>query len=261
MTTQSNSIIQLQNINFAYEGKNVLSQINFSLSTHQFIGIIGPNGSGKTTLLKIISGILKPDQGNVLLNNRNLLSIPRKKIAQKIAVVPQDSYVSYNYQVKEVVFMGRIPYINQWKGETIEDYRISLQAMQKTDSACHAEKGIQQISGGEMQRVFLARALAQSPEILLLDEFASHLDLNYKYEMIKILRETLQDKIKCIVAVFHDLNLASISSDQLILLNQGKIEKMGTPKEVINQHTIEKVYQAKPYIIKHPQTSLPQLIM
>jgi iron complex transport system ATP-binding protein len=254
-------IISLKKVSFSYDQQSVLQDIDLSVFPGEFIGIIGPNGSGKTTLLKLISGILKPQSGHIQLFNKDISIISRKKIAKIISVVPQDSYVTYNYKVKEIVFMGRIPYINQWQGETISDYRISRNAMEKTDSLCHAEKGIHQISGGEMQLVYIARALAQSPKILMLDEFASHLDLNYKYEMIRILKDTLQEEVKCIISVFHDLNLASFCADRLILLDKGKIEISGTPQEVINNENIKKVYRSKAHIIQHPELAIPQVIM
>lgn len=261
MDTDNKPIVSLENVTFSYNNQPVLQEINLSIPQGQFIGIIGPNGSGKTTMLKLISGILTPQKGKIKIFQQDIREIPRKKIAQIISMVPQESYITYNYKVKEVVFMGRIPYINQWKGETIIDYQISRDAMKKTDSLIHAEKGIHQISGGEMQRVFIARALAQSPKILMLDEFASHLDLNYKYEIVKILQDALREEVKCIISVFHDLNLASYVSDQLILLNQGKIEQIGTPNEVINSHTLKKVYHTISNIILHPKLSIPQVLM
>ncbi len=254
-------IIALKNISFSYDQQPVLQDIDLSVFPGQFIGIIGPNGSGKTTLLKLISGILKPQNGQIMLFNQDISTVSRKKMAKIVSVVPQDCYVTYNYKVKEIVFMGRIPYINQWQGETISDYRISRNAMEKTDSLCHAEKGIHQISGGEMQRVYIARALAQSPKILMLDEFASHLDLNYKYEMVRILKDTLRKEVKCIISVFHDLNLASFCADRLILLDKGKIEISGTPQQVINNENIKKVYRSKAHIIQHPELAIPQVIM
>jgi iron complex transport system ATP-binding protein len=254
-------VLSIEHISFSYDKQSVLHDINLSVFPGEFIGIIGPNGSGKTTLLRLISGILTPQKGRIRLFHQDIRAIPRKKLAKIISVVPQESYIIYNYKVKEIVFMGRIPYINQWQGETILDYQISRKAMEKTDSLCHADKGIHQISGGEMQRVYIARALAQSPKILMLDEFASHLDLNYKYEMIKILKETLREEVKCIISVFHDLNLASYCADRLILLNQGRIEKNGTPHEVINDQNMKKVYQTKARIIQHPELAIPQVIM
>ena len=254
-------VVNLRNIYFSYDQKPVLQDISLSIYSGEFIGIIGPNGSGKTTLLKCISGILNPQKGNINLFNKDIKKISRKNMARIVSVVPQESYITYNYKVKEIVFMGRIPYINQWQGETSDDYRVSCSAMEKTDSLCHADKGIHQISGGEMQRVYIARALAQSPKILLLDEFASHLDLNYKYEIIKILKNTLKDEVQCIISVFHDLNLASYCSDRLILLNNGKIVEMGTASKVINDENLKKVYRTKAHIIVHPELAIPQVIM
>ncbi|HOF03887.1 MAG TPA: ABC transporter ATP-binding protein [Atribacterota bacterium] len=259
--SSNESIISLEGVSFNYNQHPVLQDINLSILPGQFIGIIGPNGSGKTTLLKLISGILSPKQGKIKIFNEDIDTISRKKIAKMISLVPQDSFISYNYKVKEVVFMGRIPFINQWRGETALDYQISREAMEKTDSLCYAEKGIHQISGGEAQRVYIARALAQSPKILMLDEFTSHLDLSYKYEIVKILQDSLKEKVQCIISVFHDLNLASYCSDQLILLNEGIIEEIGTPQEVINEYNLKKVYRAKNHIVQHPELAIPQVIM
>lgn len=259
--SSNESIISLEGISFTYNQHPVLQDINLSILPGQFIGIIGPNGSGKTTLLKLISGILSPKQGKIKIFNEDIDTISRKKIAKMISLVPQDSFISYNYKVKEVVFMGRIPFINQWRGETALDYQISREAMEKTDSLCYAEKGIHQISGGEAQRVYIARALAQSPKILMLDEFTSHLDLSYKYEIVKILQNSLKEKVQCIISVFHDLNLASYCSDLLILLNEGMIEEIGTPQEVINDYNLKKVYRAKNHIVQHPELAIPQVIM
>jgi len=133
--------------------------------------------------------------------------------------------------------------------------------MIKTHSLSLSENNIQEISGGERQRVFLAKALAQSPQLLLLDEFTSHLDLNYKYEMLNLLKNTLKKENLTIISTFHDLNLASIASDCLLLLNNGKIEKMGTPKEVLNEENLLKTYKAKPILINHPRFNVPQVIM
>ena len=261
MDIDSKPIVSLEGVSFSYNSQPVLQEINLSLFPGKFIGIIGPNGSGKTTMLKLISGILTPQKGEVKVDNRNVRTIPRREMAKIISMVPQESYVAYNYKIKEIVFMGRIPYINQWKGETIPDYQISYDAMERTDSLGYAEKRIHQISGGEKQRVQIARALAQTPRILMLDEFTSHLDLSYKYEISKILQDALKKELKCIISVFHDLNLASVCSDQLILLNKGRIETIGTPQEVINEYNLKKVYRTKPYIIQHPELSIPQVIM
>lgn len=256
------TILKIENIDFSYNGnQKTLSNISFSVSRGELLGVVGPNGSGKTTLLKIVSGILKPNKGNVLLLNQNLNNLSIEKIAKFISVVPQDTWVTFSFKAKEVVFMGRLPYISRLKGETLEDYQISQKAMVKTQSLPLSEKNIQKISGGERQRVFISKALAQTPQLLLLDEFTSHLDLNYKYEMLNLLKKALKEEGLTIISVFHDLNLASIASHRLILLNEGEIEKIGTPQEVLNEENLQKVYGVKPILIDHPYLKVPQVIM
>jgi len=254
--------LTVKNIYFSYTAnQEILSDINFSLPKSQLLGIIGPNGSGKTTLLNIISGILKPDKGEVFLQNQNLNHLPIEKIAKLISVVPQNTWVTFNFKAKEIVFMGRMPYIYRIKGESLEDYQICREAMIKTHSLSLSENNIQEISGGERQRIFLAKSLAQTPQLLLLDEFTSHLDLTYKYEMLNLLKNTLKKENLTIISTFHDLNLASIISDRLLLLDNGKIEKIGTPKEVLNEKNLYKTYKVKPILINHPQFNVPQVIM
>ncbi|MDO9555559.1 MAG: ABC transporter ATP-binding protein [Atribacterota bacterium] len=256
------TILKIEEVNFSYNGyQKTLSNISFSVSRGELLGIIGPNGSGKSTLLKIISGILKPGKGNIILLGENLNKFSIKKISKFVSVVSQDTWIAFNFKAKEVVFMGRIPYISRIKGETLEDYRISREAMVKTQSLPLSEKNIQKISGGERQRVFIAKALAQTPQLLLLDEFTSHLDLNYKYEMLSLLKKALKEEGLTIISVFHDLNLASIASNRLILLNEGNIEKIGTPQEVLNEENLQKVYGVKPILINHPSLEVPQVIM
>jgi iron complex transport system ATP-binding protein len=133
--------------------------------------------------------------------------------------------------------------------------------MEKTNSLSLSENNIQEISGGERQRIFMAKALAQTPQLLLLDEFTSHLDLKYKYEMLNLLKKALQEEGLTIISVFHDLNLASLASDRLILLNEGRIEQIGTPQEVLNSENLQKVYGVKPILINHPLLKVPQIMM
>jgi len=257
-----NNILTIKGVSFSYnDHREILSDINFSLSKGELLGIIGPNGSGKTTLLKVISGILKPNKGNIFFQGQDLNNFSIEKIAKFISVVPQDTWVTFNFKAKEVVFMGRLPYISRLKGETLEDYRISREAMKKTKSLPLSENNIQEISGGERQRVFMAKALAQTPQLLLLDEFTSHLDLNFRYEMLNLLKKSLAENFLSIISVFHDLNLASIASHRLILLNEGKIDKIGTPQEVLNEENLQKVYGVKPILINHPHLKVPQVIM
>ncbi len=259
----NDNVLKVDNLDFSYEEnhKKTLSNINFSVSRGNFLGIIGPNGSGKTTLLKIISGILKPSRGKITVFGKELANLSIEKIAQFTSVVPQETSVIFDFKVKEVVFMGRLPFISRINGETIEDYEISREAMERAKCLSLAEKNIHEISGGEKQRVFIAKALAQTPQLLLLDEFTSHLDINYKHEVVKFFKKVLENDKIIIISAFHDLNLASILSNRLILLNEGKIEKIGTPQDVINEDIFEKVYGTRPTIINHPILHIPQVII
>ena len=258
-----NNILKIENIGFSYENNHqeTISNISFSVCRGEFLGIIGPNGSGKTTLLKLISGILKPSRGKIIAFEQELANLSIEKIAQFTSVVPQETSVIFDFKVKEVVFMGRLPFISRINGETIDDYKISRQAMEITKSLSLSEKNIHEISGGEKQRVFIAKALAQTPQLLLLDEFTSHLDLNFKYEMLNLLKKSLTENSLSIISVFHDLNLASIASHRLILLNEGKIVKIGTPQEVLNEENLQRVYGVRPILINHPNLKVPQVIM
>ena len=260
--TDHEHILTLKGVYFSYNHKReILSDINFYSTKGELLGIIGPNGSGKTTLLKIISGVLRPQRGEIYFLNQSLNKLPIEQIAQFISVVPQDTWVTLNFKAKEVVFMGRLPFISRLKGETLKDYQISQEAMEKTQSLSLAENNIQEISGGERQRVFMAKALAQTPRLLLLDEFTSHLDLSYKYEMLKLLKTALKEEGLTIISVFHDLNLASLASHRLILLKEGKTEQIGTPSEVLTTENLQRVYGVKPFIINHPVLQVPQVIM
>lgn len=258
-----NNILKIENIGFSYENNHqeTISNISFSVCRGEFLGIIGPNGSGKTTLLKLISGILKPSRGKIIAFGQELANLSIEKIAQFTSFVPQETSVIFDFKVKEVVFMGRLPFISRINGETIDDYKISRQAMEITKSLSLSEKNIHEISGGEKQRVFIAKALAQTPQLLLLDEFTSHLDLNFKYEMLNLLKQSLTENSLSIISVFHDLNLASIASHRLILLNEGKIVKIGTPQEVLNEENLQRVYGVRPILINHPNLKVPQVIM
>ncbi len=178
-----------------------------------------------------------------------------------MSIYSQETSVIFDFKVKEVVFMGRLPFISRINGETIEDYEISREAMERAKCLSLAEKNIHEISGGEKQRVFIAKALAQTPQLLLLDEFTSHLDLNFKYEMLSLLKKSLTENSLTIISVFHDLNLASIASHRLILLNEGEIMKIGTPQEVLTEENLQKTYGVKPILINHPHLKVPQIIM
>jgi len=237
--------LRINNIACRYEAANVLEDINFSAGESDFIGVIGPNASGKSTLLKSISKILKPHTGTVLLNERNLYTLKSVEVAKKLAVVPQESVISFAFTALEVVLMGRIPHLNRFQAEGTKDLAIVKQAMELTNTWHLAERPINQLSGGEKQMVIIARALTQEPKILLLDEPTGHLDINHQIEILDLIKRLNKEKRMVIIAVFHDLNIASQYCDRLILLNKGKIYAAGRVKDVLTAENIERVYGIK----------------
>lgn len=251
--------LQINNIACRYETVNVLENINFSADEGDFIGVIGPNASGKSTLLKSISKILKPHIGVVLLNERNLYTLKSIEVAKKIAVVPQESVISFAFSALEVVLMGRIPHLNRFEMESTKDLAIAKKAMQLTNSWYLRERPINQLSGGEKQRVIIARALTQEPKVLLLDEPTGHLDINHEIEILDLIKKLNKEERMVVIAIFHDLNIASQYCDRLILLNKGKIFTAGRVGNVLTGENIEKVYGIK-VIVKQDELSGKLLI-
>ncbi len=254
-------MLRIEKLVYSYGNKRVLERIDLFISEQEFIGIIGPNGSGKSTLLKNISNFLQPQSGNVYLNHRMLNDYSAVELARQLAVVPQDTFVNYNFSVYDLVMMGRNPYQNRWGKVSQEDKEIVNEIMKLTDIICFKDKGINQLSGGERQRVIIARALAQKPRVLLLDEPTASLDINYQQEIFDILANLNRELEITIVVVSHDLNLSSQYCSKLVLLNKGRINKIGSPEEVLTMSNIEEVYQTEVVVEKNPLTDRPFIIM
>jgi len=237
--------LRINNIACRYETTNVLENINFSATGGDFIGVIGPNASGKSTLLKSISKVLKPHTGVVLLNERDVYTLKSAEIAKNLAVVPQESVISFAFTALEVVLMGRTPHLNRFEMEGTKDLIIAKKAMELTNAWHLRERPINTLSGGEKQRVIIARALAQEPKALLLDEPTDHLDINYQIEILDLIKRLNKEEEMVVIAVFHDLNIASQYCDRLILLNKGRIFAAGRAGDVLTRENIEKVYGIK----------------
>lgn len=250
-------MLDVKDIETFYGDRKVLERICLS-AEKGFIGIIGPNGSGKTTLLKSISRVLKPKSGIILLDGKDVYGLKAKDVAKNMAVVPQDTSTKFDFSVMDVVLMGRNPHLGRFEMEDTDDMEIAEKAMRLTNTWHLADRPIMGISGGERQRVIIAKALTQGPRILLLDEPTSHLDINYQIEILDLIKELSKKLV--VIAVFHDLNLASRYCDELIMLENGKIFISGRPEEVITSGNIEAVYgisvivkQDSGRLIIHPQ--------
>ena len=235
-------LMAAENISFTYETSLVFKDLSVSVQKQDFIGLIGPNGSGKSTLLKIMGGVLKADSGSILFKNYSVSKINKKLFAQSVSWVPQEHPMVFPFKVSEIIMMGRHPYISAFSFESKEDYDITRRAMETTMTSQFADRYFNEISGGEKQRVMIASALAQNPEMMLLDEPTSALDLKYQIQILNILKNLNANHDMTLVIAMHDLNLASQFCNRLILLNEGKIVRDGTPEQVLEKNVLEQVY-------------------
>lgn len=254
-------MIQVRGLDKSYGSVPILRDIQFSVKKAEFFGIIGPNGSGKSTLLKMISGVASYDAGEVWVAGKSIQKYSRKELARILAVLEQESLPPIGFRVREVLEMGRFPYQN-WLGEEAEDAAPLIDEIIRTLGLAELEdRTLDQLSGGEKQRVALGKALAQKPRLLLLDEPTTFLDIGYQIQLMDIVRKWQKTTQVTVVAVLHDLNLASLYCDRILLLNKGKQIKVGSPSEILQSSLIEDVYGTRPIVMEHPVHLLPQIML
>ncbi|SDU49226.1 ABC transporter ATP-binding protein [Desulfobacula phenolica] len=234
--------LTLNDLCFAYDRDRIIKNISCSFVSGSFYSILGPNGSGKTTLLDLISGFLKPDTGHIDIDQAPVLSLSKKEISKKIALVSQDHTINFPFSVKDVVMMGRHPYIPRFSHPSYNDVKQVEEMMQVCGIHHLHDRKINELSGGERQRCVFARALCQDTPILLLDEAFSNMDINHTLHMLQLVKQSVKEKNKIVISVFHDLNLASTWSDSLLMLKNGKISAFGNSQDVLTQETIKEVF-------------------
>ena len=235
-------IIEGENIRFSYDGTEVLKGIDISIARGKMIGLLGANGAGKSTLLKILSGILSLKSGRLFYKGKELKDLDRREIAKKIAYVPQSSAFGFPFSVAEIVLMGRSPYVGRFEFERESDWEIALDAMETVGIAHLKERLVTEISGGERQLASLARALAQEPEIMILDEPATFLDLKHRTEAMKLLKKLKQEKNISVIAATHDIFSGLFYFDQILMLKDGKIFAAGESEEILKEEVLAAVY-------------------
>ncbi|HJJ36766.1 MAG TPA: ABC transporter ATP-binding protein, partial [Methanocorpusculum sp.] len=250
--------IEVEHLSSGYPDHPVIDDLSLAIERGGFIGIIGPNGCGKTTLLKSMTRVLRPDAGVVYVDGRELSAYDAKEFAKIVGCVNQMTDTAFSFSVRDVVMMGRHPYIGKLKPVSEEDFRIVDEAMKYTKVEHLRDRLITELSGGERQRELIAKTLAQHPKILLLDEPTNHLDVCHQIDILQLLR-MLTPKIT-VVCVLHDLNLASCYCDQLVLMKDGKIQAAGTPKEVLTEKRIYDIFSVRMLISPHPVTGKPYLV-
>ncbi|MBA4536856.1 adenosylcobinamide amidohydrolase [Bacillus aquiflavi] len=255
-------MLTIQHLTGGYSSASVLHDLSFHVEQGELFGVLGPNGSGKTTLLKMVSGILQPKQGTITVKGKPLTSYSPKEFAKLVAVLPQLTQDTFSYTVKETVSLGRYAHQSGWfQSWTKEDEAIVCEVMEQTGINKYEAHYLHQLSGGERQRVFLAQALAQQPEILLLDEPTNHLDLSYQKELLDLLKKWTRERGLTVISIFHDLNLAGLYCDRLLLLENGEKNIVHFPNEVLKEERIRAVYQTKVEKHPHPKVPRPQMIL
>lgn len=250
-------MLNTNDIKFSYKQDEILKGIDLQIEKGSFIGIIGPNASGKSTLLKNICKTLDSDSGTVYIDKKLLNDYNSKELAKKMAVVPQNTEVNFNFNVYDIIMMGRHPYQKRWSRLKQNDKEIVKEVMELTDTLKLKNKFINELSGGERQRVIIARALAQKPDILLLDEPTSNLDINYQGEIYDLLSYLNKKLNLTIITVSHDLNLTAQYCEKLILLKAGKVFAVGSAESVLTEKNIKEVYNAEVLIKRNPLSDKP----
>ncbi len=237
--------IKAENINVTLEKNNILKGINIEVDNKEVVGIIGPNGSGKSTLLKCIYRVLKPNDGAILLDKVDIKNMTVKESSKRLAVLSQHNNYNFDFTVKDIVLMGRSPHKKFMERDNKDDYDIVNEALKKVDMFEFKDRSFQSLSGGEQQRVILARALAQQPKCLILDEPTNHLDIKYQLQLMRIVKGLGIE----VIAAIHDLNIAAMYCDKIYVLRDGEIIKNGKPKDVLTKEIIKDVYEVDAEVI------------
>jgi iron complex transport system ATP-binding protein len=263
----------MQAVRFRYGSRGsdatrwILDDVSFRVQEGEVLGVVGPNGSGKSSLLKVLARLMNPQQGRIDLFGQALSSMAQQEVACVVGVVPQTTEQLFPFTVAETVLMGRFPHRpgDRWIGgfgwESQEDIAIAEQAMMTVDIVHLAHRAVTDLSGGERQRAVIARALAQTPRVLLLDEPTAFLDLQHQIEICSVLLRLKEERGLTVILVSHDLNLVSQYCDRLILLDAGRVVRHGSPQEVIEPDVLEMVYRCRVLVDQHPVSGLPRVTL
>jgi iron complex transport system ATP-binding protein len=243
--------ISINNLNHSYGQTQVLKGISIDFNDDRFITVVGPNGSGKTTFIKKLLRNYSLNKKTIYLDQKDIVTYSSKNYATKVAAVPQNTDIRYDFTVEEIVLMGRTPYVERFKGETSNDHAIVNRVLEETDLLPLKNRSFLTLSGGEKQRVIIARALAQEPEVLILDEPINHLDISHKVKIMKLIKKLSVEKEIVVITILHDLNFSLKYSNQCILLKDGKIYNNGHPNDVLTKKNISDVYDVNVEILEY----------
>jgi iron complex transport system ATP-binding protein len=249
-------MIRVEDVSVALGGTSILDAVSVAVDEGEFVGLVGPNGAGKTTLLRCLSGVLTPDEGVVTVDGDAVTGLGARETSRRIAVVPQDTHLAFDFSVRDVVAMGRTPHRGRFDRATTEDHDVVERAMERTAVTRFADKPITAVSGGERQRVVLARALAQAAPVLLLDEPTASLDVNHQVRTLDLVADLVADG-RTAVAAIHDLSLAARYCDRLVLLADGGVVAAGPPERVLERATVADAFDADAAVVDDPVTGTP----
>jgi len=255
------SLLKVQHLSCGYNAKKVIQDVSFTVTPGEVVGIIGPNGAGKTTLFRVITRILKPSSGEIRYLGRDIQEIPLRELAQLVAVLPQGLPLTFPFTVWDFVLMGRLTHLGRLSRIRERDLELADEMMRLTEVSNLSARHITELSGGELQRVLLAQALAQEPHLLLLDEPTTHLDIGHQVEIMDLIKSLNKRRQLTVVMVLHDLNLASNYCDRLILLNEGRVYAMGRPEDVLTYQNIEAVYKTVVVVGENPVSKRPHILL
>lgn len=241
-------MVEVKNLFYKTKDKIILNDISIKFPEKKFIGIIGPNGAGKSTLLKNIYGVLTPNSGNIFIDNKNIKKMNGKERAKKIAVLSQEDRENFDFSIEDIVEMGRYPYKSIFENYSKKDRDIAFNMLKKTGMEDYIGRNFKDLSGGEKQRVLIARALAQNAPILILDEPTNHLDIGYQLQLLHLIKHL----DKSVIAALHDLNVAAIFCDYIYILKDGKLIEEGIPEKVLNKENLKNIFNIECYIGKNP---------
>jgi len=249
--------LTLSHLSAGYSTRTVLHDVSLTINGGEVVALVGPNGAGKSTLIRVVSGVLAASSGEVWLDDSALLKLSPAERAKRIAVVPQMSHLPEAFTVGEIVLMGRTPHLSLWGGESKHDCDVAWAAMKHTQTDSLVERRAYELSGGEQQRVVIARALTQEPKVLLLDEPTAHLDLKYQVGVLELARSLAKEHNLAVLMTLHDLNQAALYADRVALMSSGKIVAQGTATEVFTADQLSLVYGVRVAVSQHPSHAAP----
>lgn len=253
-------IIRVTDLSFAVGGQAILHRVSFTVRRGEYVVIVGPNGAGKSTLLRCLVRIHRGIRGTIEVHGRPLTEYSQRRLARRIGYVPQAGGEAFPYTVEQFVTMGRYPYLAPFGSLSAEDRRAVREAMQQTETVGFADRRLDTLSGGERQQVYIAAALAQGADILMLDEPTTFLDYRHRADVARLLREANRRQAVTVVAVTHDLNHAALEADRVVALREGEVIFEGPPKEIMQPHVLEGIYATRLMLLDHPTAGVPIVV-